>query len=403
MQNLLQGYKPKIMIVDDIEDNIRVLGMLLQDNGYQIEAAISSNMALDQLKVIKPDLILLDVMMPGINGYQLCNILKKDEATAEIPIIFVTARNDEEALLKSFEAGGVDFITKPFNPKELLVRVKNHLDLKLSKEIISSKVEEITEINRELNESKEEIERTYRKLHNEVLSAAEYVQSMLPRKIRNNVIDTDWLFAPSQSLGGDSFGYHWLDEENLAIYLLDVSGHGVASALQSVSVLNMLRFSTLPEVDFRNPAMVFAELNKAYPIQKHNYLFFTIFFAVYNKNSRILKYASAGHPPAFLFNGKISTKLLEAQNMLIGTSDTAQFIHNEIHIEENTTLLIYSDGIIDAYTFDITKWNEESLQRYMEDFLKRNEPLTNVIEYLKNISFNQILKDDVSILKITFK
>jgi sigma-B regulation protein RsbU (phosphoserine phosphatase) len=391
------------MIIDDIEDNIRVLGMLLQDNGYQIEAAISPKMAIEQLKVIKPDLILLDVMMPEMDGYELCKILKQDNKTNEIPIIFVTARNDEEALLRSFEAGGVDFISKPFNPKELLVRVKNHLDLKISKEIISAKVEEITEINRELNDSKEEIERTYRKLHNEVISAAEYVQSMLPRKIKNETIETDWLFTPSQSLGGDSFGYHWLDEDNLAIYLLDVSGHGVASALQSVSVLNMLRFSTLPDVDFRNPALIFTELNKAYPIQKHNFLFFTIFYAVYNKTNRTLRYAAAGHPPAFIFSDNSETLQLVSQNTLIGTADNAVFTDDIIQIPPDATLIIYSDGILDAYTFDLTKWHEEALMKYLKEFNNSSEKIEKIKDFLVDISLNQVLKDDVSILKIKFK
>lgn len=403
MQALLRGYKPKIMIIDDIEDNIRVLGMLLQDNGYQIEAAINSKMALEQLKVIKPDLILLDVMMPEMDGYELCQVLKSDNRTFDIPIIFVTARNDEEALLRSFEAGGVDFISKPFNPKELLVRVKNHLDLKISKEIISAKVEEITEMNRELSESKEEIERTYRKLHNEVISAAEYVQSMLPVKINDELIETDWLFAPSQSLGGDSFGYHWLDKDNLAIYLLDVSGHGVASALQSVSVLNMLRFSTLPDVDFRNPALIFSELNKAYPIQKHNFLFFTIFYAVYNIKNRILKYAGAGHPPAYLFSGNSEPIQLVSQNTLIGTSDHSVFTDNSINVHKDTTLIIYSDGLLDSYTFDIHKWNEETLMLYLLSHEKSNENLQDIKDYLLKISLSNNLKDDVSILKIKFK
>jgi len=399
----ISGYTPKIMIIDDIEDNIRVLGMLLQENNYQIEAAMSANMALDQLQIIHPDLILLDIMMPEMDGYELCKLLKNNPNTTDIPVIFVTARNDEEALLKGFDYGAVDFITKPFNPKELLVRVKNHLDLKLSKQIINDKITEITEINRKLNESKKEIEDTYKKLQNEVVSAAEYVQSLLPARIHNDVIETDWLFAPSHSLGGDSFGYHWLDEDNLAIYLLDVSGHGVASALQSVSVLNMLRFSTLPDVDFREPANVFTELNKAYQIQQHNFLFFTIFFAVYNRKTRKLKYASAGHPPTFLITKLSSTQLLASQNMLIGTTDNFNFIQNEIHIDHNSSLVIYSDGIIDAYTFDMEKWNEDTLQIYMEELIRREYPLSVSLDYLKKISYKQILVDDVSILKIKFK
>ena len=165
----------------------------------------------------------------------------------------------------------------------------------------------------------------------------------------------------------------------------------------------MLRFSTLPEVDFRNPTMVFQELNKAFPIQKHNYLFFTIFYAVYNKNSRTLKYAGAGHPAPFLLSKDSKTLQLISQNTLIGTSDNVEFVHDEVPVPNESCFIIYSDGLLDAYTFDISKWNEESLQLYFEKCIKINTPLEQVKDFLIKISIHQILKDDVSILKIKFK
>ena len=137
--------------------------------------------------------------------------------------------------------------------------------------------------------------------------AAHYVQSLLPDKLKKGDVITDWRFIPSAELGGDSFGYHWLDDDHFAFYLLDVSGHGVGSALLSVSAMNALRSQALPQTDFRVPGQVLAALNNAFQMEQQNGLFFTIWYGVYNKPStayRLLRWGpssgsahSAVHPP----------------------------------------------------------------------------------------------------------
>lgn len=123
-----------ILIVDDVIDNLRILGTILQKEKYQVIAATNGQEALDMAKEYIPDLILLDIMMPGMDGYQVADILKKDPETREIPIIFLTAKTEESDIIKGFESGGVDYIKKPFNFKELVSRVRTHLELKNTKE-----------------------------------------------------------------------------------------------------------------------------------------------------------------------------------------------------------------------------------------------------------------------------
>ena len=402
MQRYLNGYVPKIMIIDDVEQNTQALELLLQNNNYEIETATNTKDALHLLERTPPDLILLDIVMPDTDGFSLAKLIKSSPLLTDIPIIFITGKATEDNIIRSFEVGGVDIITKPFNSKELLARVKTHIDLKLSKQVISQKMEQISKINDQLEESKQEIERYYRLLNNEILIAADYIYSLLPNKIKNDIVETDWAFLPSQKLGGDSFGYNWLDEDNFAIYFIDVSGHGVASALQSVSVLNMLRFCTLPDIDFHFPEKVFNALNKAFPIQKHNFLFFTIFYAIYNKKKRKLRYAGAGTPPVFLTNGNKSLSNLESQNILIGTDEKAQFISSEIDIPKHSTLYLYSDGITDPNTFDLQNWNEDNLLDYFLMNSENNNIMNNLIDFLKNMSKESTLKDDISILKVKF-
>jgi len=137
-------------------------------------------------------------------------------------------------------------------------------------------------------------------LNQELAEAAQYVKTILPQPITEGVIRTDWRFVPSTSLGGDAFGYHWLDENHFAIYLIDVSGHGVGAALLSVSVMNVLRSQSLPNTDFKDPEQVLEPLNVAFPGEENNDMFFTIWYGVYKKGTRKLIYASGGHPPAYI-------------------------------------------------------------------------------------------------------
>jgi sigma-B regulation protein RsbU (phosphoserine phosphatase) len=403
MHRLIDGYCPKVIIVDSVEEDNSILRSLLKDNGYEISIINDYNSTTTEIKSLSPDLILVDISSANELGFNFCSRIKGSKITKDIPIVFITTRNDEDSILRGFESGAVDFISKPFNNKELIARLKTHIDLKLTKEMLFNKIEEITEINNKLLESKENYERYYRILSNEISSAAEYVQSLLPKKISTKDIKTNWLFAPSQSLGGDSFGYHWLDEDNFIIYLLDVSGHGVASALQSVSVLNMLRFRTLPVKDFTNPSSVLSELNKAYPIQKHNFLFFTLFYAVWNKSTRKLKYAGAGNPPAFLITKDLKVSSLTSQNILIGTKENAKFVYDEIDVPHNSNLIIYSDGIIDPHTFDLNTWNEDALPNYFVNNLINSNDLDELLAYLSSISQDGFLKDDVSLLHLLLK
>ncbi len=122
--------KPQILIVDDNPQNLHVLCNTLALKGYSLIAVKDGNKALEALKTEKPDLILLDVMMPDMNGYEVCRNLKQRTDTKDIPVIFLTVKNDEEDIIEGFEAGAVDYVKKPFNKAELLARIKTHIELK---------------------------------------------------------------------------------------------------------------------------------------------------------------------------------------------------------------------------------------------------------------------------------
>lgn len=142
---------PKIVIIDDNPSNILLAATLLKKMDYQVFTALDGNSGIEVVNHIKPDLILLDIMMPELDGYQVCEILKKNPDTAEIPVVFLTALKQTENLVKSFEVGGVDYISKPFKKDELIARVKTHIDLKRSRDIILSQNHRLHKLNDEKN------------------------------------------------------------------------------------------------------------------------------------------------------------------------------------------------------------------------------------------------------------
>ncbi len=128
--------KPLLLIVDDNSQNLQFLGDMVEKNGYEPALALSGTRALDYVLREKPDLILLDVMMPEIDGYEVCRRLKADPDTKDIPVIFLTAKTEMDDIVRGFEAGGVDYVAKPFASAELLARIKAHVELKLAREEI---------------------------------------------------------------------------------------------------------------------------------------------------------------------------------------------------------------------------------------------------------------------------
>ena len=148
-----EDFQPIVLIVDDITENLQLLGTILDEHDIEFSYATNGKEALELVSFSKPDLILLDVNMPEMNGYEVCEILKSDKETKEIPVIFLTAKTEPEDIVKGLTVGGIDYITKPFNAKELITRVKSHLDLSISKQIISAQNEQLNKLNIELKET----------------------------------------------------------------------------------------------------------------------------------------------------------------------------------------------------------------------------------------------------------
>ncbi len=238
----------------------------------------------------------------------------------------------------------------------------------------------------------------------ELAEASDYVRSLLPAPHEGD-IRTTWRFIPSQQLGGDAFGYEWIDDDHFAMYLLDVCGHGVGAALLSISVMNVLRSQSIPGVDLRQPAEVLAALNERFPMENHNNMYFTMWYGVYNKRTRRLAYASGGHPPAVLVGRSDPTArptTLRTKGMVIGSLQGVPYESGSCEVPPGSRLFIFSDG-----AYEITKKEGGMLQ--FEEFVSHlssathgDHDLDHTISFARDVSGKTAFEDDFSIIKIDF-
>ena len=336
----LTEHEITVLLVDDqaiIGEAVR--RMLADEDDIAFHFCSDPTRAITMATDLSPTVILQDLVMPEIDGLTLVKFYRANAKTKDIPLIVLSTKEEPKIKAEAFALGANDYLVKLPDKIELIARIRYH-----SKGYINLL---------QRNEAYQALVESQRKLADELTQAAAYVKSLLPSPL-NDEIKADWRFIPSTSLGGDSFGYHWLDEDHFAMYLLDVCGHGVGSALLSISVMNVLRSQSLPKTDFKKPAEVLNALNENFQMEKHNNLFFTLWYGVYNKLKRQIVYGTGGHPPAVLITGKTpeAAKIikLKAKGLMIGGMPEATFEDAQTELGEYGKLYIFSDGAFEVFT-----------------------------------------------------
>lgn len=262
-------------------------------------------------------------------------------------------------------------------------------------------------IQSEFLKTKEELVRSQNTIAHEMAEAAQYVRDLLPPKLSGEVA-TDWQFVPSSNIGGDAFGYHWIDKDHFAIYLLDVTGHGVTSALLSISVTNILRSQSLPLTDFRRPAKVLAVLNEIFQMDLHGNKSFTMWYGVYERSSHRLVYASAGHPPAILARGpaakKTDLRRLEKGGVMIGCVPGMEYEEETLDLGESDRLLVFSDGIFEVKMSDGSRGTFMDFLELIERWASDGHEMKWLLDEarLKMNGSKESFEDDISIVEVRF-
>jgi serine phosphatase RsbU (regulator of sigma subunit) len=251
--------------------------------------------------------------------------------------------------------------------------------------------------------SRRDIDRA-EELHRDLQRASKYVFSLLPEPITSGLVRAHWRFVPSTQLGGDAFGYYWLDPQTFVFYLLDVSGHGAGSAMHSVTVLNVLRQRALPDVDFRSPAAVLTSLNARFPMDSHGGLFFTMWYGVYDARDRTLRYASAGHHPAFLVTPERQTpQPLGMSALMIGAFGGYEYKVAETTVPPDSTVYLFSDGVFEIVTKEKLRWDMANfLPLLIEPMLPGVPEAERLHRAVNQAAESSQLEDDFSLMVITF-
>lgn len=372
-------HRTSVLLIDDqpmIGEAVR--RMLEGESDIDFCYCSDPALAVETANQIQPTVILQDLVMPDIDGMLLVKFFRANPQTSDTPLIVLSTKEEPATKAEAFALGANDYVVKLPDRLELLARIRYH-----SRGYISLL---------ERNEA-------YSLMNAELREAEEYVRNLLPPPLKEGTVTTDWRFIPSSSLGGDAFGYHTTPEGKFALYLLDVCGHGVGAALLSISVMNVLRSAALPKVDFQRPGEVLAGLNDAFPMERQGDKFFSVWYGVYDPQTRELAYASGGHPPAVLFTGDSSEPVeLKAAGMCIGYMPGVRYEEKTLKIARAARLYLFSDGIFELFDIAGKQWP-------YPDFLATlcsGEGLEPVVQAARTYQSRDDFEDDYSLVELCF-
>lgn len=375
----------RVLLVDDSRVLcLSVESLFKNETDIVFRSCLKAGEAMEAALSFEPTVILQDLVMPNVEGMEMIRMFKSDSRTADIPLVLLSATDEPKTKADAFAEGANDYIVKLPDRLELLARVRYH----------SRAYRAMLERNRAFRQIAEDLEQ-----------AADYVRAQLPDQIMDGPIRARYLFVPSSGVGGDLFGYWWLDDDHFAVYLLDTSGHGVGSCLLSVSAGDILRRRILPNVDFHNPAAVLETLSSIFPLDPKTGKYFTIWYGIYCRSKQSLTYAGAGHPPALIIRQN-NTEILELPS-------SGPFIGIENILYENATVklgqgdrfYLFSDGVYEIRDHQSSKmWEFEQLKQILlQAVASRSEnPIDELLVLARQSQGNDILDDDFAILELKF-
>ncbi|MEJ2707440.1 MAG: SpoIIE family protein phosphatase [Anaerolineales bacterium] len=334
-----------ILIVDDTLANLRLLSELLMGNGYHVRTVTSGVRALESARAVPPNLILLDIRMPEMDGCEVCEQLKADERTRHVPVIFISALDEIEEKVRAFKVGGVDYITKPFQVEEVLVRVETHLTLR--------------RLQQRLEVANQRFER-------ELLLAGDVQASLLPSELPQL---PGWEFAafiqPARETSGDFYDVFQLPGGRLGLLVADVVDKGAAAALLMAISWNVI--DTCASEHPNSPQDVFAAANQRMLQRLEGRMFLTAFYGILDPEQGRLVYCNAGHSPPYRISasGGETTRLLRTGPPL-GLLDEADWQTQTLQIQPGDALLLYTDGVTDAERSDGAFYGSQRLEASLQ-------------------------------------
>jgi len=377
--------KQVILLVDDTPANIHIAQAILKDE-FRIRVATSGVKALELVKTEPlPALVLLDIEMPGMDGYEVCNQLKANPQTRDIPVIFLTAKTESEDETRGFEVGAVDYVHKPFSPMVVKARVRTHLTLRATSQQLA---QQLLAINNELE------------------MARQIQLSILPLqtpKIRG--LDIAARYLPMSSVAGDFYDFLIVDEQHVGVLIADVSGHGLPAAL----IASMLQVSLAAQFAHASePDRVLSGLNRALCGKFQNH-FVTAAYVFVDMEKDSISYAGAGHPPLLLWRASTESASEVMENgLLLGHFPQETYSVMQLPVGPGDKVVLYTDGILETSDPSHEMLGVDRFKRFLEDNhnLGADQLAESLLDELSRWSGHPTgagQEDDLTLLVIHFK
>ena len=369
----------RILIVDDVPVNVEVLVEALK-NDYKLSVAIDGERALRAVEKNPPDLILLDIMMPGIDGYEVCRRLRAAEATRELPIMFLSALEDVANKARGFELGANDYLSKPFEVLEVKARVRSLLRAKAYADAVREAREREMSIAREIQ------------------------MGLLPSDIAASTagteLDVSAVMEPARQVGGDLFEVLRPDDDTLVVAIGDVMGKGIPAALFMAVTMTLLR--TLAR-QHRQPEEILRRLNDAIVVQNPRGLFVTMACLVFDLRSGRVRGASAGHNPLVLVPAAGEPRqLFRSSGMVIGLMPARTYTSEDLELGSGDTLFLFTDGVGEAENPAEEQLGDERVLTCLAGCAGRSsrEGVEALLTAVREFAAGALQNDDISIVAV---
>jgi sigma-B regulation protein RsbU (phosphoserine phosphatase) len=332
--------KKNILIVDDTPNNLHLLSQMLSERGYKVRAVLNGERALAAAQRVAPDLILLDVRMPEMDGYEVCERLKGDERTHDVPVIFISALNEIQDKIRGFSVGGVDYVTKPFQMEEVLVRVETQLM--------------VQDLQRQLQEANQRFQR-------ELALAGEVQRSFLPAETpRVPGWEIAVILQPARETSGDFYDVLELPGGRLGLLIADVVDKGAGAALYMALSATLFRTYATDYPD--NPQSVVDAVNCRVLLDTTARQFVTAFYGVLDPETGTLTYCNAGHVPPYLVGDAAGDdERLLRTGVPLGLFEGQTWEQKSVAMAPGDVLVLYTDGVTEAQSRDGRFFDAEAL------------------------------------------
>ena len=357
-----------VLIIDDQPLNQRLLAKILERSGLRTLIAGDWDRGLAFLQSHTIDLVLLDIVLPGLDGYEILARLLADPGTNDIPVVLISSLDTVADKVRGMELGAADYVTKPFDPQEVLARVRTQL--------------RIRQLAASLSRSNAQLVIREQLMLEELRAAAEVQKHLLPGvDLTNTRLICGSVFEPSLAIGGDIYNAHGLPGGATLVYMADVSGHGVASALLTMSLAQWLSSFAAQRTGTGSPSpsAILQSLEVEYPFERFG-KYFSIVIAVVDPASGEVRYSAAGHPPPLLVRPSGEVIRLEAGGPVIGMGFGLTFDEDTCTMALGDRLLFFTDGLVEDLDADGVRFGHDNLGRYFVE--RAGEPLPDVCSSL---------------------